>query len=217
MSVLGPAIVSASFAALALFAVGFAAPHASAQGASAITEFSSEQFDPKKLRGAPQKQAPKINVQPRVTIQPRVNIAPRNNFVPRNTVSPRIIQGPGNNTVIRTGPNFRRGPSNAFRGPIGVTTFRGARANFIRGPHRFFRNGRYIPFIAIGGLTAIAIGSRQYRPYAFVDGPSADICQGPTDDGLCELRMTEVPLEDGTTAMQCVSYCAQGAEQQDDQ
>jgi hypothetical protein len=32
---------------------------------------------------------------------------------------------------------------------------------------------------------------------------------GPTDDGLCELRMTEVPLEDGTAALQCVSYCPQ--------
>ena len=167
--------------------------------APAITEFSS-QVDPKKLRGAPPRgAAPKINVAPRVNIAPRVNVAPRNNF--------RVIQGPGNNTVIRS--QNLRGPAAAFRGPLGVTTFRGARANFIRGPHRFFRNGRYIPFLAIGTLGAIAIGSRYYSPYAFVDGPSADVCAGPTDDGLCELRMTEVPLEDGTAAMQCVSYCPQ--------
>ena len=175
--------------------------------APAITEFSSEQVDPKRLRGAPPRgAAPRINVAPRVNIAPRINVAPRVNVAPRNNF--RVIQGPGNNAVIR-GPGLR-GPANAFRGgPIGVTTFRGARANFIRGPHRFFRNGRYIPFLAIGTLGAIAIGSRYYSPYAFVDGPSADVCAGPTDDGLCELRMTEVPLEDGTAAMQCVSYCPQ--------
>jgi hypothetical protein len=168
--------------------------------APAITEFSSEQVDPKKLRGAPPRgAAPRINVAPRVNIAPRINVAPRNNF--------RVIQGPGNNTVIRS--QNLRGPAVGFRGPVGTTTFRGARANFIRGPHRFFRNGRYIPFLAIGTLGAIAIGSRYYSPYAFVDGPSADVCAGPTDDGLCELRMTEVPLEDGTAAMQCVSYCPQ--------
>ena len=96
-----------------------------------------------------------------------------------------------------------------FRGPIGAVPFRGARANFIRGPHRFFRNGRYIPFVALGALGAITIGSRYYTPYAYVDGPSADTCEGQTDDGMCEMRMTEVPLEDGTAAMQCVSYCPQ--------
>ena len=184
--------------------------------APAITEFSSEQAEPK--RGAvPRGAAPRINVAPRVNVAPRINVAPRVNVAPRINVAPRnnfrVIQGPGNNAVIR-GPGFRspgfRGPANAFRGgPIGVTTFRGARANFIRGPHRFFRNGRYIPFLAIGTLGAIAIGSRYYSPYAFVEGPSADVCSGPTDDGMCELRMTEVPLEDGTSEMQCVSYCPQ--------
>lgn len=163
----------------------------------AITEFSSEQVDPKKLRGVPPR-GPAVRVAPRVNIAPRVNVVPRNNF---------RVQGPGNNAVIR-GPGLR-GPVNAFRGPVGVTTFRGARANFVRGRHRFFRNGIYIPLVAIGALGAIAIGSRYYQPYAYVDGPGPDACMGPTDDGMCELRMTEVPLEDGTAVPQCVAYCPQ--------
>jgi hypothetical protein len=171
---------------------------------SAITEFSSQQVDPRKLRGAAPR-GPAVRVAPRVNIAPRVNVAPRINVAPRNTFAPRIIQGPGNNAVIR-GPGLR-GPAVGFRGPVGTTTFRGARANFIRGRHRFFRNGAYIPFVALGALGAIAIGSRYYAPYAFVDGPGPDACMGPTDDGMCELRMTEVPLEDGSAEMQCVSYC----------
>jgi hypothetical protein len=173
----------------------------------AITEFSSEQVDPKKLRGGAPRgpaQAPRINVAPRVNIAPRVNVAPRINVAPRNNFR---VQGPGNNAIIR-GPGLR-GPANAFRGPVGVTTFRGVRANFVRGRHRFFRNGVYIPLVAIGALGAIAIGSRYYQPYAYVDGPGPDACMGPTDDGMCELRMTEVPLEDGTAAPQCVAYCPQ--------
>jgi len=67
----------------------------------------------------------------------------------------------------------------------------------------------YIPFVALGTLAVIAVGSRYYSPYAFVDGPGPDACMGPTDDGQCELRMTEVPLEDGSSAAQCVSYCPQ--------
>lgn len=203
-----PGVAHASLAALALASLMLAAPPASAQGTSAITEFSSEQVDPKKLRGGTPRGnavAPRINVAPRVNIAPRVNVAPRNNFVPRNNfqVAPRNFQ------VAPRGPGLR-GPANAFRGrPIGVTTFRGGRANFVRGPHRFFRNGVYIPLVAIGALGAIAIGSRYYTPYAYVDGPGPDACMGPTDDGMCELRMTEVPLEDGTAAMQCVSYCPQ--------
>ena len=63
--------------------------------------------------------------------------------------------------------------------------------------------------MALGSLAAITIGSRYYRPYAYVDGVNPDYCEGPTDDGFCELRMTEVPLEDGSVVLQCVSYCPQ--------
>lgn len=144
-----------------------------------------------------------INPKNKVIRKGPVLVVPRNNPAPRNL---RVITGP-NNTVIR-GQGLR-GPAVGFRGPVGAVTFRGVRANFIRGRHRFFRNGRYIPFVALGTIAAIAVGSRYYSPYAFVDGPRGETCAGPTDDGMCELRMTEVPLEDGTAEMQCVSYCPQ--------
>jgi hypothetical protein len=191
---------------------------------SAVTEFSSQQVDPKARGAAPR--GPAVRVAPRVNVVPQTNVAPRNfqgaprNFqgVPRNfqgaprnyQMAPRIYQGgPGGPAAVIRGPGLR-GPAVGFRGsPLGVTTFRGGRAAFIRGPHRVFRNGYYIPLVAIGALGAIAIGSRYYTPYAYVDGPGPDACMGPTDDGMCELRMTEVPLEDGTAALQCVAYCPQ--------
>jgi hypothetical protein len=100
------------------------------------------------------------------------------------------------------GPGYR-GPVAGFRGP----TWRGGRAAFIRGPYRINRGGVVLPFVALGALGAIYVGSQLYSPYAYVDGPVGPECAGPTDDGMCELRMTEVPLETGGTALQCVAYC----------
>ena len=161
------------------------------------TPLAAEQHNPQISAGKIRQGAPKGQV-----IVPRGPIG-----IPKGTV---IIPKGNPQVVIPRGPvGIPRGPAVGFRGPIGVIPFHGHSANFIRGPHRFFRGGRYIPFVAIGTLAAIAIGSRYYSPYAYVDSLDADACMGPTDDGACELRMTEVPLEDGTSAMQCVAYCPQ--------
>ena len=164
-----------------------------------MTEFSSEhnpQISAGKPHGAPQRVVPQQKTFQQKTFQQK-------NFAPRNL---QVVPG-------GPGPRFRgpigRGPAAAFRGPVGAMRFHGVNANFIRGPHRFFRNGIYIPFVALGVLAAITIGSRYYTPYAYVDGPDPDACMGPTDDGMCELRMTDVPLEDGSSAPQCVAYCPQ--------
>ncbi len=64
-----------------------------------------------------------------------------------------------------------------------------------------------LPLIGLGALGAIYVGSQAYTPYAYVDSPEGGQCEGPTDDGMCELRMTEVPLESGGAELQCVAYC----------
>jgi hypothetical protein len=64
-----------------------------------------------------------------------------------------------------------------------------------------------LPLVGLGALGAIYVGSRYYTPYAYVDGPVGPECAGPTDDGLCEMRMTEVPLESGGAELVCVAYC----------
>jgi hypothetical protein len=54
-------------------------------------------------------------------------------------------------------------------------------------------------------LGAIAIGSDQYYPYAYISAPE-DYCEGFTEDG-CQLMWQEVPTEEGDAVDQCVAYC----------
>ena len=145
----------------------------------------------------------------------------RGPMVPRaggGVVSPGY-RGPG---VPRAGvgvvsPGYRGPVGPGFRGPVGpgyrgpAVGFRpswgGGRAAFHRGPYRVRRGGLLLPFVGLGALGAIYVGSRAYTPYAFVEGPVGGECAGPTDDGICELRLTEVPLETGGAELQCVAYC----------
>jgi len=96
-----------------------------------------------------------------------------------------------------------RGPAVGYRGP----GYRGHA--FIRGRHHVRRGGLLLPLIGLGALGAIYVGSRPYTPYAYVDGAVGPECSGATEDGMCELRMTEVPLETGGAELQCVAYCPQ--------
>jgi hypothetical protein len=121
--------------------------------------------------------------------------------VPRGPVG---VVGPGYRGPIAPG---YRGPVAGFRGPVGATFFRGRNVTFVRGPYRVRRGGYVLPLVGLGVLGAIYVGSRQYAPYAYVDGVVGPECAGPTDDGVCELRMTEVPLEGGGAELQCVAYC----------
>jgi hypothetical protein len=130
---------------------------------------------------------------------------------PVGVVGPRVVGPRGPVGVVGPGivgprPDFR-GPPVGFRGPVGVTGFRGGRAAFIRGRHHVRRGGLLLPLVGLGALGAIYVGSRYYTPYAYVDGPVGEECVGPTEDGVCELRMTEVPLEGGGAELQCVAYC----------
>lgn len=74
-----------------------------------------------------------------------------------------------------------------------------------RGSHRVRRGGGWRTFVGLGTLTAIAVGSAQYYPYAYIDAP-APLCEGLTEDG-CQLRWQAVPTVEGPTEFQCVAYC----------
>ena len=151
---------------------------------------------------------------------------PRGPAVNPNVGAPRVYRGPAGvspsyrgpvvprGPVGVVGPGYRgpvapgyRGPVAGFRGPAGATFFRGRNVTFVRGPYRVRRGGYVLPLVGLGVLGAIYVGSRQYAPYAYVDGVVGAECAGPTDDGVCELRMTEVPLEGGGAELQCVAYC----------
>lgn len=54
-------------------------------------------------------------------------------------------------------------------------------------------------------LGAIAIGSNEYYPYAYISAPEP-YCEGLTEDG-CELQWQEVQTIEGDVIDQCVAYC----------
>jgi hypothetical protein len=134
-------------------------------------------------------------------------------FNPGAGAAPRVFQGGGQRGPVGVVGPVPRGPAgvigSGYRGPaIGFRpSWRGGRAAFVRGPYRVRRGGLLLPLVGLGALGAIYVGSRAYTPYAYVDGPVGPECAGPTDDGLCELRMTEVPLESGGAEAVCVAYC----------
>ena len=111
------------------------------------------------------------------------------------------------------GPGGAQFGGSGFRGPaVGGPGWRGPGYRghaFIRGRHHVRRGGFVLPLVGLGALSAIYVGSLVYAPYAYVDGAVGPQCSGPTDDGMCELRLTEVPLETGGAEWQCVAYCPQ--------
>lgn len=66
------------------------------------------------------------------------------------------------------------------------------------------RNGWYT-FVGLSALTAIAIGSYEYYPYAYISAPEP-YCDGLTEDG-CQLVWQEVETIEGDIIPQCVAYC----------
>jgi hypothetical protein len=65
--------------------------------------------------------------------------------------------------------------------------------------------GGWRTFVAVTGLTAIAVAGVTYYPYAYISAPQ-DTCVGVTEDG-CQMQWQEVPTVDGAPAYQCVSFC----------
>lgn len=205
---------------------------AAAQGASSRATDISSQHDPRisAAKGIPRQGAgprgpvgppggfrapgprgPAFN--PNAAVAPRFQ-GPRGPVVAPGYRGPSVgVVAPGFRGPVGT-PGYRRPPvgvvSPGFRGPaVGWRgpSWRGGSAAFIRGRHYVRRGGLILPLIGLGALSAIYVGSQAYTPYAYVDAPDGGLCEGPTDDGVCELRMTEVPLESGGAALQCVAYC----------
>jgi hypothetical protein len=124
---------------------------------------------------------------------------------------PAVVPHYGGRGTQFGGPQPGWGPAPGFGGyrrpAAGYPGYRGHA--FVRGRHYVRRGGVLLPLIGLGALGAIYVGSRPYPPYAYVDGVVGPQCSGPTEDGVCELRMTEVPLESGGAELQCVAYCPQ--------
>jgi len=74
-----------------------------------------------------------------------------------------------------------------------------------RSGYRVRHGSNWRTFVALGALGAIAIGAREYYPYAYISAPGP-YCEGLTEDG-CELVWQQVETIEGDVIDQCVAYC----------
>ena len=121
----------------------------------------------------------------------------------RKVVSPaaaaRVITPKGTRTV--TTSRLRGVPA---RG-AGRTVIRGQNYSVWRSGYRVRHGSGWWTFVALSTLGAIAIGSNEYYPYAYISAPEP-YCEGLTEDG-CELMWQEVETIEGDVVNQCVAYC----------
>ena len=113
--------------------------------------------------------------------------------------APRVITPKGKRTVT----------ASRLRGVLtqGVSSavISGHNYSAWRSGHRV-RHGRgWRTFVALSALGAIAIGSSEYYPYAYITAPE-NYCEGLTEDG-CELMWQDVETIEGDIIPQCVAYC----------
>lgn len=113
--------------------------------------------------------------------------------------TPRVVTPRGTRTI--TASRLRGVPT---RG-LGRTVIGGHNYSAWRSGHRV-RHGRgWRTFVGIGALGAIAIGSSEFYPYAYISAPE-NYCEGLTEDG-CELMWQDVETIEGDVVPQCVAYC----------
>ena len=113
--------------------------------------------------------------------------------------APRVITPRGTRAV--TTSRLRGVPA---RG-AGRTVIRGHNYSVWRSGYRIRHGSGWRTFVALSTLGAIAIGSNEYYPYAYISAP-VDYCQGLTEDG-CELNWEQVQTQEGDVIDQCVAYC----------
>jgi hypothetical protein len=114
-------------------------------------------------------------------------------------VAPRVVTPRGARTV--TASRLRGVPA---RG-AGRTVINGQNYSAWRSEYRVRHGSGWWTFVALSTLGAIAIGSNEYYPYAYISAPE-NYCEGLTEDG-CELMWQEVQTIEGDVVNQCVAYC----------
>jgi hypothetical protein len=113
--------------------------------------------------------------------------------------APRVVTPRGTRTV--TASRLRGVPT---RG-AGRVAIRGQNYSAWRSGYRVRHGSGWWTFVALSTLGAIAIGSNQYYPYAYLSAPEP-YCEGLTEDG-CQLMWQEVETIEGGVVNQCVAYC----------
>src|ERR1035437_3232199 len=119
--------------------------------------------------------------------------------VTQQKAAPRVVTPKGTRTV--TASRLRGVPTQG----VSSAVISGHNYSAWRSGHRV-RHGRgWRTFVALSALGAIAIGSSEYYPYAYISAPE-NYCEGLTEDG-CELMWQDAETIEGDIIPQCVAYC----------
>ncbi len=137
-----------------------------------------------------------FTVQKKTTIQHNKNIHVQKNIVVHGNARKFT---PRSKAVVTS--RFRGVP----RHGVHRTVIAGHNYSIWRGERRFRYHNRWRTLMALSLLGAIAIGSYEYFPYAYIDAPEL-YCEGLTEDG-CQLVWQEVETVEGDIIPQCVAYC----------
>jgi len=145
-----------------------------------------------------EKAAPRVVKQPKTTPKVVAPVAAGRKAV-SPAAAPRVVTPRGTRTV--TAARLRGVPA---RG-AGRAVIRDQNYSAWRSGYRVRHGSGWRTFVALSTLGAIAIGSSQYYPYAYISAPEP-YCEGLTEDG-CELMWQEVQTIEGDVINQCVAYC----------
>jgi hypothetical protein len=186
-------------------------PSVAQERSATSTEFSAQQGkkDDKRKVVAPRRAQPRVvapqRTAPRVVAPHRT--APR--VVAPQRTAPRMVTQPKVTPRVVTPRGTRAVTASRLRGvPVrgaGRTVIRGQNYSAWRSGYRVRRGSGWRTFVGLGALGAIAIGSSQFYPYAYISAPEP-YCEGQTEDG-CELMWQEVETIEGDVVNQCVAYC----------
>jgi hypothetical protein len=115
--------------------------------------------------------------------------------------SPKVVTPSGDKAHVVTAGKLRGLPESG----AGRTTILGHNYSVWRSGYRVRHGSGWRTFVALSALRAIAIGSINYYPYAYITAPQP-YCTGFTEDG-CQLMWQEVETIEGDLLYQCVAYC----------
>ena len=211
------------------------APSAAQERPAISTDFSAQQQQenkgqqkkaapaarPAPQRAAPQRAAPRVaapqRTAPRTVTQPRAT----SRAVRQPKATSRAVRQPkatskavaptagGRKVVSVTPRGTRTVTASRLRGVptrgAGRVVIRDQNYSVWRSGYRVRHGSGWWTFVALSTLGAIAIGSNQYYPYAYLSAPEP-YCEGLTEDG-CELMWQEVKTIEGGVVNQCVAYC----------
>jgi hypothetical protein len=144
-----------------------------------------------------------LNVQKNIGVQKTINT--QNKLAPAGggpRTAHRTFTPRGASSRIVSAARIRSAPP---RGGAFRTSIRGRNYSVWRSGFRVRRGGGWRTFVGLSTLGALAIGSAEYYPYAYIDAP-AEYCDGLTEDG-CQMVYDDVETMEGDVVPQCVAYC----------